>query len=43
VVASLTSVRFSIASGGLMCVAGTLLIALTVPALRHYRAREAPT
>ena len=42
-VASLTSVRFSIASGGIACVAGTLLIALTVPALRHYHAREAPT
>ena len=42
VVASLTTVRFSIASGGLMCVAGTLLIALTMPALRHYRARAAP-
>jgi MFS family permease len=42
VVASLTSVRFSIASGGIACVAGTLVIALTVPALRHYRVREAP-
>jgi MFS family permease len=42
VVASLTSVRFSIASGGIACVAGTVLFALTVPALRHYQARGTP-
>ncbi len=40
VVASLTSVRFSIVSGGLACVAGTVLIALAVPALIRYDARE---
>jgi MFS family permease len=41
-VASLTSVRFSIVSGGLLCVAGTFLIALAVPAFIHYDARAAP-
>jgi MFS family permease len=40
VVASLTSVRFSIVSGGLACVAGTLLVALAVPALVRYDARR---
>jgi MFS family permease len=38
-VASLTSLRFSIASGGLACVAGTVLIALAVPAFTRYDAR----
>ena len=38
-VASLTTVRFSIVSGGLACVAGTFLIALAVPAFIHYDAR----
>jgi hypothetical protein len=38
-VASLTSVRFSIVSGGLACVAGTFIVALAVPALIHYDAR----
>ena len=37
--ASLTSLRFSIASGGIACIVGTLLIALLVPALRRYDAR----
>ena len=41
-VASLTSVRFSIVSGGLACVAGTFIIALAVPALIHYDARAQP-
>jgi MFS family permease len=41
VVASLTSVRFSIVSGGLACVAGSLLVALLVPALTRYDARAA--
>ena len=41
-VASLTTVRFSIVSGGLACVAGTFLIALAVPAFIHYDARAAP-
>ena len=40
VVASLTSVRFSIVSGGLACVAGTVLVALAVPALIRYDARR---
>jgi MFS family permease len=39
VVASLTSLRFSIVSGGLACVAGTVVIALAVPALIRYDAR----
>jgi MFS family permease len=37
-VASLTSLRFSIVSGGLACVAGTFLIALAVPAFIRYDA-----
>ena len=37
VVASLTSVRTSIVSGGLACVAGTALIALFVPSFIRYR------
>jgi MFS family permease len=39
VVASLTSLRFSIVSGGLACIAGTFVIALAVPALIRYDAR----
>jgi MFS family permease len=42
VVASLTSVRFSIVSGGLACVAGTFLVALAVPAFIHYETRAEP-
>jgi MFS family permease len=38
-VASLTSLRLSIVSGGLACVAGTVLISLAVPALIRYDAR----
>ena len=38
-VASLTSLRFSVVSGGLACVAGTVVIALAVPALIRYDAR----
>jgi MFS family permease len=38
-VASLTSLRFSIVSGGLLCVAGTVVIALAVPAFTRYDAR----
>jgi MFS family permease len=41
VVASLTSVRLSIVSGGLACIAGTILVALLVPALTRYDARAA--
>jgi MFS family permease len=36
VVASLTSVRFSIVSGGIACVAGTIIVALMLPALLRY-------
>ena len=39
VVASLTNLRFSIVSGGLVCVAGTFLVALAVPAFIRYDAR----
>jgi MFS family permease len=39
VVASLTSLRFSVVSGGLLCIAGTVAIALAVPALIRYDAR----
>ena len=42
VLASLTSVRFSIVSGGIACVAGTILIALALPAFVRYQARDAP-
>jgi MFS family permease len=38
-VASLTSLRFSIVSGGLACVAGTVVVALAVPAFIRYDAR----
>jgi MFS family permease len=38
-VASLTSLRVSIVSGGVLCVAGTVLIALAVPAFTRYDAR----
>ena len=40
VLASLTSLRFSIVSGGVVCVAGTLLCALAFPALLRYDARR---
>ena len=40
VVASLTSVRFSIASGGVLTVLGTIATALALPALVRYDARE---
>jgi hypothetical protein len=40
VVASLTSVRFSIVSGGVACVVGTVAIALALPALARYDARR---
>lgn len=39
VVASLTSLRFSIVSGGLACVAGCGLLALAIPALLRYDAK----
>ena len=40
VVASLTSLRFSIVSGGLITVAGTILIAAALPALLRYDSRR---
>jgi MFS family permease len=44
VVASLTSLRFSVVSGGVLCVVGTVAIGLLFPALARYdahRSREA--
>jgi MFS family permease len=40
VLASLTSVRFSIASGGIACVVATIATALAVPALLRYDSRR---
>jgi MFS family permease len=40
VVASLTSIRFSVVSGGLLCVAGCVLCAVALPAFRNYDARS---
>jgi MFS family permease len=40
VVASLTTVRFSVVSGGIACVAGTVLAALALPALVRYDSRR---
>ena len=40
VVASLTSLRFSIVSGGFVCVAGTLVVAALFPALLRYDAKR---
>jgi len=40
-VAALTSVRFSIVSGGILTVLGTGVVALAMPALVHYDARRA--
>jgi hypothetical protein len=39
-VASLTSVRASIVSGGVLCVVGTVAVALAIPALIRYDARR---
>jgi Transmembrane secretion effector len=39
VLASLTSVRFSVVSGGVLCVAGVALAAVALPAFRLYDAR----
>ena len=38
--ASLTSVRTSIVSGGVLCVVGTVAVALAIPALIRYDARR---
>jgi MFS family permease len=40
VVASLTSLRFSVVSGGIACVLGTIAIIAALPALLRYEARE---
>jgi MFS family permease len=40
VVASLTSLRFSIVSGGVLCVLGTVLVAAAFPALLRYDAKR---
>ena len=40
VLASLTSLRFSIVSGGLLCVVGCAATALALPKFRHYDARD---
>jgi MFS family permease len=40
VVAQLTSLRFSIVSGGIGCVVGTLVVALSFPALMRYDSRS---
>ena len=39
-VASLTSLRFSVVSGGLACVAGTVLCALALPRFVRYDSRR---
>jgi MFS family permease len=41
VVASLSSLRFSIVSGGILCVVGTLVISALFPAFVRYDAKEA--
>jgi hypothetical protein len=38
-VASLTSVRFSVVSGGIACVLGGLLLGLAIPSLLRYDAK----
>lgn len=40
VVATLTSVRFSVVSGGLLCILGVVLIWLLAPAMARYDSRE---
>jgi MFS family permease len=39
--ASVTSIRFSVASGGLLCIAGCIVSALAFPALLRYESRAA--
>ena len=40
IVASLVSVRFSIVSGGMLCIGGTVLLAFLLPALVRYDSRK---
>jgi MFS family permease len=42
VLASLTSLRFSIVSGGVLCIAGCAITALLLPKFLHYEARVEP-
>jgi MFS family permease len=42
VLASLTSLRFSIVSGGVLCIAGCAVTALLLPKFLHYEARVEP-
>jgi MFS family permease len=41
VLASLTSLRFSVVSGGIACVAGTAALVATIPEILRYRSRAA--
>jgi hypothetical protein len=41
VLASLTSLRFSIVSGGVLCIAGCAITALALPGFLHYDSRAA--
>jgi hypothetical protein len=40
VLASLTSLRFSVVTGGVACVAGTLVLALALPKFVRYDSRR---
>ena len=40
VLASLTSLRFSIVSGGIACIAGCVVILAAIPSLLHYDSRK---
>jgi hypothetical protein len=41
-VASVTSVSFSVVSGGLICIAGVAVMSVLAPALARYRRPEQP-
>jgi hypothetical protein len=41
--ASLTSLRFSVVSGGIACVVGTVALIATMPEILRYRSRAAST
>ena len=43
VLASLTSLRFSVVSGGFLCIAGCIVTALALPKFLSYDAREPAT
>jgi fucose permease len=40
VLASVTSLRFSVVSGGVLCIIGCVITAALLPAFLHYDARE---